>query len=80
MRKRSRLYYSLKSRYTQNKKCRKTFAPPSIQEWKKPKKYNINKVEIKFLNETKSIEDIVIVQTEKGGKIAIMDTIITLPN
>jgi hypothetical protein len=44
-----------------------------IQKWKKPKKFNMTKEEMKLLNEIKSIDDIVIVQADKGGKIVIMD-------
>ena len=46
-----------------------------IQKWRKPKKLNMNKDEIKILEEIKSIENIVIVQADKGGKIVIMDRI-----
>ncbi|CAF4578159.1 unnamed protein product [Rotaria sp. Silwood2] len=44
-----------------------------IQKWKKPNKSNMNKNELKLLKEIKSIEDIVIVQADKGGKIVVMD-------
>ncbi|CAF5049984.1 unnamed protein product, partial [Rotaria sp. Silwood1] len=44
-----------------------------IQKWKKPRKFNMNNEEIKILNEIKQIQDIVIVQADKGGKIVIMD-------
>ncbi|CAF3942210.1 unnamed protein product, partial [Rotaria sp. Silwood1] len=44
-----------------------------IQKWKKPKQCNMNKEEIKLLNEIKAIEDIIIIQADKGGKIVIMD-------
>jgi hypothetical protein len=33
----------------------------------------MNKEEIKLLNEIKSIEDIIMVQADKGGKIAVMN-------
>ncbi|CAF5130122.1 unnamed protein product, partial [Rotaria sp. Silwood1] len=46
-----------------------------IQTWKKPKQYNMNKDEIKLLNEIRAIEDIIIVQADKGGKIVVMDKI-----
>jgi hypothetical protein len=46
-----------------------------IQKWKKPRKYNLNKEEMKMLNEIKLMEDIIIVQADKGGKIVIMDKI-----
>ncbi|CAF1558731.1 unnamed protein product [Didymodactylos carnosus] len=48
---------------------------PFIQKWKKPKKCNMNKEEMKMLNEIKSIEDIVIVQVDKSEKIVIMNKI-----
>jgi hypothetical protein len=44
-----------------------------IYKWKKPSKYNMNKEESKLLNEIKLIDDIVIIQADKGGKIVIMD-------
>ena len=44
-----------------------------IQKWKKPKKSNLNRPEIKTLKEIKSIKDIIMVQADKGGKIMIID-------
>ncbi|CAF4298905.1 unnamed protein product, partial [Rotaria sordida] len=44
-----------------------------IQKWRKPTKFNINKEEAKLLKEIKSIENIVIVQADKGGKIVVMN-------
>ena len=46
-----------------------------IHKWKKPRRFNLSKDEIKTLNEIKVIEDIVITQADKGGKIVIMDKI-----
>ncbi|CAF4865100.1 unnamed protein product, partial [Rotaria magnacalcarata] len=45
----------------------------SIQKWRKPTKFNMNKEETKLLKEIKSIQDIVIIQADKGGKIVIMN-------
>ncbi|CAF1215941.1 unnamed protein product [Rotaria sordida] len=44
-----------------------------IQKWRKPTKFNMNKEEVKLLKEIKTIEDIVIVQADKGGKIVVMN-------
>ncbi|CAF5221536.1 unnamed protein product, partial [Rotaria magnacalcarata] len=44
-----------------------------IQKWRKPTKFNMNKEETKLLKEIKSIQDIVIIQADKGGKIVIMN-------
>ncbi|CAF1483112.1 unnamed protein product, partial [Didymodactylos carnosus] len=39
--------------------------PTFIQKWKKPKKCNMNKEEMKMLNGIRSIEDILIVQARR---------------
>ncbi|CAM4845408.1 unnamed protein product [Rotaria magnacalcarata] len=44
-----------------------------INTWKKPKNNNMTKEEIKVLNEIKSMNQIVIIQADKGRKIVIMD-------
>jgi hypothetical protein len=44
-----------------------------INKWRKPKKSNMTKEETKLLNEIKSMDQIVIIQADKGGKIVIMD-------
>ncbi|CAF4074141.1 unnamed protein product [Rotaria sp. Silwood2] len=51
--------------------CEKSLCTKS--ENKKPKKFNMNKEEIKLLKEIKSIEYTVIVLSDKGDKIIIMD-------
>ncbi|CAF2852485.1 unnamed protein product [Rotaria sp. Silwood2] len=44
-----------------------------INKWRKPKKNNMTKEEIRLLNEIKSMDQIIIIQADKGGKIIIMD-------
>lgn len=44
-----------------------------INTWKKPKNNNMTKEEIKVLNEIKSMNQIVIIQADKGRKIVVMD-------
>ena len=46
-----------------------------IQKWKKPKRTNMSAYENQLINEIKSMEEIVITQADKGGKIVILDKI-----